>query len=300
MSIPGLPESREGWPPEVLEAAALFSCGDVLERPPFFYAAQPRFAVLEETKRYDDELATASDVIDAPHLAPPFGILTSQTCDIREFGYATPTKPFVSVAPVFDGTDVLPADWLSLLRKGRQIQAFLHVPLLDNYRTGVWVADLRVEFPVEKSWLVGRTPIAGFADDAAAATLGRAISEIRNRPAWADEVIEAVQSVLDTDLRRVRQEDKQLYVQLVSEIAEVGARTDSMVKPRFVQLAAFYEGGISQSSLDWWNSICDAMAEELRSRGIEAHAPTTHDLSACPVTTYKEFRPILLGKHSPR
>lgn len=55
-----------------------------------------------------------------------------------------------------------------------------------------WVADLRLEVPVEKGWLVGRTPIDAFASEDEYEDLALRLAATRERPALAESVIEAV------------------------------------------------------------------------------------------------------------
>lgn len=296
----GLPLSRADWPPEVLDSSARFSCGDVVENPPYFYFANPEFAVMDLTRRYDDGQSNGPEIIDAGEIATPFGIITSQTCDVREVDFDPPSKPFISVAPVFDATDRLPKETLSLLKKGKQIQAWLHLPALSEVRTGLWVADFRIELPVEKSWLVGREPIKGFHDEADARRVPAAVADIRTRPAWATVVIENVQAVLDAELRTLKRENPPLYNSAVSEIDEVGARSDSMLQPSFVQMAAFYETAISDAVASWWTDVTDRVAARLAALGVSAHEPLLLDLLECPVAKYRAFAPVLLGRHSPR
>lgn len=296
----GLPASRAGWRPEVLQAAAQFTCGDVVENPPYFYFADPRHAVMAMTEKYNDSASAGPEIIDASDMAPPFGVITSQTCDLREIDFDPPSKAFISVSPVFDATEVLSRDIQSLLRKGRQIQSWLHLPALSQYRQGVWVADFRLEVPIEKSWLVGRQPISAFASEVDARRVPRAVYEIRSRPAWSDDVVESVQQTLDEALRDVKQDDRILYRSLLTQIAEVGARADSMLEPQWVQVAAFSEGDVDANVAEWWLLTADKIAESLSEKGIEAHEPQLHDLGVCPVAVYREFSPVLLGRHSPR
>lgn len=296
----GLPASRADWPPEVLEAAALFTCGDVVENPPYFYFADPGHAVMAMTEKYNDGISSGPEIIDAGDLSAPFGVITSQTCDLREIDFPVPSKPFISVAPVFDATEVLPQDTQSLLRKGRQVQAWLHLPALSEHRPGMWVADFRLEMPIEKSWLVGRVPLKGFATELEARRVPRAIFEIRSRPAWSDEVVQSVQWTLDTALREVKKADRGLYGSLVAQIAEVGARSNSMLDPEWAQVAAFSEAEVDPDVRDWWRSTAEEIADALAEKSIQAHEPLLLNLQECAVATYREFSPILLGRHSPR
>lgn len=295
-----LPRERAGWPPEVLAAAAAFTSGDVVENPPYFYFADPKYAVLARTKDYFDADYTGSEIVDASELAPPYGVITSQTCDIGEVDFEIPTQPFVAVAPVFDGSR-LDGSTRSLLRAGKRVQGLLHLPALSERTSGFWVADLRLEMPVEKSWLVGQTPIQGFATEAEARRIAEAVCEVRIRPAWDKVVNECVDDTLLAELRTLKADDKPLFLEVATEIEEIGARADSMLAPQVVQLAAFtVTEQLSPSVEQWWRRVSDRIAAAMTGRGITVQPAETFALNHCPVTTHRQFAPVNLGRFSPR
>lgn len=297
MSISGMPSSREGWPPEVLTATALFKCGDVVESPPNFYFANPSYAVLEHTKRYAAEGILEPEVIDAQNTASPFGLITSQTCDIGEVGFDQPSHPFVSVSPVFEGSK-LPGDKRSLLKKGKRIGAFYHVPLLKDYADGFWVADFRLEMPVEKSWLVGRTPIQGFTEEHAR-LVPRVIAEIKERPAWSPLISDNLQPLLLNLLRGLKATSSAVYQSVVSEISEIGARSDSMLNPNWIQIAAFTSGEVSEVTQRWWTEVNDSLRAEGGRVGVAVHTSEMLKLEECPVATYRAYVTFPLTRFSP-
>jgi hypothetical protein len=87
-------------------------------------------------------------------------------------------------------------------------------PLLDrdyiyevapaNAEGGPWVADLRIEMPLEKGLLVGRTPIDAFPDESGYIQFARFLARRRGRPALASVVHEVLSGVT----RRLKDEDK--------------------------------------------------------------------------------------------
>lgn len=174
--------------PGIASAVAKFDQGDIVERPPFFYAAVPSRGVWSTTTLLVDEVSDGEEVVIEvdPEDRPPYGVITSQGCDILDIG----RKPWVQVAPVFDAADIL-ADERRLADVRRD--AVPHLALLDPPRLeGVWVADLRLEMPIEKSWLAGRTPIAGFADDEGRRHFAQRLAGRLERPALPDEIHETV------------------------------------------------------------------------------------------------------------
>lgn len=148
----GLPDSREGWPDGVLEAIGTFVLGDVIDGPPIFYFADPRVPVWEATKH---ALIDEADVVVLDGMSK--ALITSQTCDVGEEDADPPMKPFVMVAPVYDAADILDGGTRSLLKRGRGPAYLVYLPALEP---GFWVADLRIELPVEKGWLAGHVDAA--------------------------------------------------------------------------------------------------------------------------------------------
>jgi hypothetical protein len=120
---------------------------------------------------------------------PPYGMITSQTCDIDE-QRPVPREPFVQVCPAYR----LPNDF-SLGQLGNiQRDRVGHLMMLDAAALGEgnWVADFRIEVPLEKSLLVGRQPIEAFQTPDRYALLGERLAHRRSRPALADSVHEHV------------------------------------------------------------------------------------------------------------
>jgi hypothetical protein len=183
------------WDPRVVEAASQFDQGHLVTQPPFFYAAVPGNGVWETTKLVADEFAEGEDgVIEVdPHDRPPYGILTSQGCDVAD----SQRKPWVQIAPVYPADEeAVGEERLAAIRR----DAVPHLVLLDPPALeGTWIADLRIEVPVEKSWLVGREPIAGFSDTEGRRRFALRLSGRLERPALPD----AVHAALVRPLRRL-------------------------------------------------------------------------------------------------
>ena len=293
-----MPASREAWPADVLAAAAKFKCGDVVEDPPYFYVANPAFAVMEWTFPYNDDQASASEIIDASDMAAPFGLITSQTCDVGEIGFPKPSKPFIAVSPIFDGQDLLDGGIRKLLRAGRQIQGWVHLPALSDRAPGFWVADLRLEMPIEKSWLVGRVPIQGFATEEDARQLPARIDAIRSRPAWSQVIVDEVQGPLAASLRELKTQDRLLFDQVSLELAEIGAAADSLIAPATVQLAVFHELPVSAQVREWWIEMSGLLADRLEARGVSVQPSELLNLSQCSVARYRMFATLGLGNFS--
>lgn len=297
-----LPDSRESWPQEVLDAAALFACGDVVENPPFFYFADPKYGVLRRTKEYFDSEYVGPELLDAPEIGSPFGVLTSQTCDVGEIDFDPPVRPFVSIAPVIDATDLLDGGQRKLLRSGRRIATFLHLPKLSEVATGFWVADFRIELPVEKSWLVGKRPIKGFDTEAQAKLIPKVLNDIRSRPAWARVINICVEGSLRDSLSQLRQKERATFDLVLEQLEQIGVRADNMIEPTTAQLAAFTRAAeIAPSVKAWWSEVTEVIARVLEDEGIVTLPTEIHDLNKCPVATHELYAPVTLGgRYSPQ
>jgi hypothetical protein len=302
MSVPditaGLPVERQQWPDEVLAAAEGFTAGDIVENPPFFYFANPKFAVWAATRNYVED-SEGPEVILADHVAPRYGIITSQTCDLGEVDFDPPTHPWISIAPVYDMSD-MDGGTRSLVKKGKGPLHLLHVPKLTVDTSELWVADLRIEFPVEKSWLVGKQPIAGFTNEREQRAVLKRLELIRCRPSWADKVVDVVQRVLMAELKTLKASEKDTYDAVVTEIEEIGGRSDSLLDPSFIQLGAFCHQPLSAPVEAWWNSVNDVIRDAGGQVGLSVQQPTNEILSSCPVTRYRQFEPVPLTRYSPR
>ncbi|MEX0985346.1 MAG: hypothetical protein WD096_09910 [Actinomycetota bacterium] len=110
-------------------------------------------------------------------VGPQFGMITTQTCDIEEPG--TARKPWVQIAPVYDIEESIKESRGHLLRDRFAYLIHLDHPGLGD---GLWVADFRIQFPVEKSWLVGRATIEAFGEERRYLDLAEKLASQVERP----------------------------------------------------------------------------------------------------------------------
>jgi len=124
---------------------------------------------------------------------PAYGIITTQSCDLAE-ERPNPRQPWLAVAPVYEveaGVTLLDRDYVYEVGPACA-------------EGGPWVADLRIEMPLEKSLLVGRTPIDAFPDERGYIQFARFLARRRGRPALASVVHEVLSGVT----RRLKDEHK--------------------------------------------------------------------------------------------
>jgi hypothetical protein len=186
---------EQPWPEPVRAALEPFLQGHLIEQPPLFYAADLRHPIWRTTRLVAEETIEADrgeDFVDlAPDDRPPYGIITTQSCDLGE-ERPDPRQPWLAVAPVYT---VLPD---SLLRD-REYVFELAPPALDGE---IWVADLRIEMPLEKSLLVGRAPIEAFPREDGYVAFANFLARRRGRPALASVFHE----ILSATTRRLKSE----------------------------------------------------------------------------------------------
>ena len=171
-------DGLQPWPAEVLRAVRRFRQGDVIPLPSTFYLSTPRYPLwrLSLPEAPDD---VDPQIVESEWNEGALGLITSQTCDITEDGRTTPRKPWIQVAPVYD------------LRHAGTLPQHL-VRLTGQDLPGNSIADLRIELPVEKGWLVDQNPIAGFSDAEGFRSLARRLALQRERealPQWVEDLI---------------------------------------------------------------------------------------------------------------
>jgi len=183
------------WPARVPPAVESFLQGHLIVQPPLFYMADLRHPIWGPTRLIADDTHEADRGEDFVDLAlqdrPPYGIITTQSCDLSE-ERPDPRQPWFAVAPVYQVPDESPL-------RDRDYVFELAPPELDGE---VWIADLRVEMPLEKGLLVGRAPIEAFPDEDGYIAFGNFLARRRGRPALASVLHE----VLSVTTRRLKGE----------------------------------------------------------------------------------------------
>lgn len=277
----GVPAEPGGWPSGLLQHLALFRQGSLLERPPFFYFADPTVPVFASTGAYAPD-SEGPEVVELPvESAPPYGLITTQTCDLTEEDSATPVRPWVQVAPVFDAETSLDSGWKKKLKKRSGPQYLLWIPNLDGFH----VADLRIEMPIEKGWLMDRRPIEGFGDDGPA-IVGDRISRLRSRPALPAVVVELVQRSLRQARKTLKATDKVTFDALEEQVFELGVQVNDPKAPSTVGVSFLLVEEISQEAWDWCQTWGDEVRERCKEFGITFAPVMFEQLDKLPASTY--------------
>ena len=202
------------WPQAVQDAAAQFEQGAIVEQPPFFYVGSAEYGIWRLTRETGDP-SLSSELFELDPLdSPPFGMITTETCDLVEED-GRPRQPWISVAPVYELAN-LDTNTLSLLANNRV--AYMRRLTAERFSESTWVADVRIEFPVEKSWLVGKQPIPAFNTLGDKADLAVFLSRRRDRPVLAGQLHKALLTPMRRWIERKKPEQRG---HILAEVAEV-------------------------------------------------------------------------------
>ena len=281
----------EPWPQEVIDAARHFQQGDLIEYPPIAYAASFDYPIwsltrLEATSDDDHGLTEYLGLHDEDR--PPFGIITSQTCDVFE-DRPQPLQPWFDVAPVY----TCPGN--SPLLKRDFIYPLDGFPAPEGEQ---WVVDLRLSASLEKGVLVGREPTDPFGgDEQARIDFGVALGRRPARAALAGAVHLVIERTIDKHKRNTgRRVGKRVY-KLLLQIAE-GTR----LEPRAVRLHAVcrepFEGSITTGEMeDWFDTWYDDAREIAEQNNINLLAPVLHRAESMDVILYDHLVEIRCPLH---
>lgn len=249
------------WPEEVKATLASFKQGDLVKSPPFFYYANPRHALWQLS--CDEENPEPGLVEVEEEDRPIYGLITSQTCDLNE-QRPEPQQPWIKIAPVYNLEGVLDGGRVGQVtqhRIGHLVK--LTGPALPS---GLWVADLRVEFPVEKGWLVGREPIAGFGDEAGFFMLARRLARRSDRPALANSVSDGVVNHLRAKLNKM---NRAKQTRLLDDIREFRLSiTGDRLAPTTARLMVITHNVMSMDIKEWFDEWWQEATHECNVLGL--------------------------------
>lgn len=283
------------WPKEVKEAVESFRQGDLIERPPFFYGhggdvrlwdvgapddPPAEESATKESAERDNPPATLEEepsAVEELHLddSSPYGIITTQTCDLAEQG--EPQQPWFQVSPVYrlEGTKE-EQDRLA----SKQFIHELNGPLPE----GRWVVDLRIEVPLEKSVLVGRVPVRGFASEEDADKFAHQLGRRRARAALANELVDEVIALLRARRGKRKGMWRTQIFRLMLEI-EGGTR----LAPAAVRLHVIANEEPTPDVQEFFDAWEDEARDPAHAVGIELWPTTYHDARSISLVEYDRW-----------
>lgn len=240
----------QSWPEDVVQKLARFRQGSLIARPPFAYHASARAPLWKATRLLPpDPSAPDVDLVELdPDDRPPYGIITTQSCDIDEEGRNR--KPWVQIAPVYPLDVNHPS--LGQVRRWR-IPYLAPVPTLGLH----WVADLRIEFPVEKGWLIEQEPSSAFTDDADFDEFAQHCGRHRSRPGLATSIYDDVLTPLHRELQTLWATDAELAEAFSRQVAHLYVSIGGdRLAPRAVELILVSQDPLPAALVDrlnsWW------------------------------------------------
>jgi hypothetical protein len=265
----------------------------VVERVAVFYWGEPDQPVFALTSEYDTPGVCETEL--------RYGLITTQTCDIGEEDSKAPSRPWVHVAPVYDGLEeregscTLDGGQRKLIARGR-VQHFLHLPGLAD---GFWVADLRLLLPFDKGWLHGRQPIDPFQDERARHEVGRRLAYLHRRPAFDPHFVRVVQQPLMQALNALGKSDAEQYEVLFSEVVEIGVHTDSNIAMTFAEVWALCDGEPSEATREWLCAQWDEWRGNAADVGLTLLPLRIESLEALSAAQYRSLTTVPLANISP-
>ena len=231
----GIPDSKEQWPVGLLDHLRKFEQGHLVRRLPFFYYTDPNNPVYRASLPLDDAEPLIWDAEDFP-----YGIIATQTCDLREEDRKRPRQPWLHCCPVYRVDDPergLPQDQIGHLRKGR-LQHLIWTPDIPESE-GVWAADLRLLVPMEKGWLLGQEPIDGFKDEAGRLQIGERLALIHSRPAFDPALVESVSDPTVAALRNLSRKDPARYEAIADTVYAIAVRSERLAEMTLASVEIF-------------------------------------------------------------
>jgi hypothetical protein len=282
----GLPDE---WPPEVIEAINKFEQGHLIKAPALSYAARLSHPIWDLTRQEAEAEPDTGDVL--VQLAvdesdrPPFGIITTQTCDIAE-DRPEPCMPWIQVSPVYacsDDDPLLGRDYVQTL------------DALQPPEPGKrWVADLRLECPLEKSALVDREPIDPFPSEAERIAFGRLLGERRARAALAESIHEFVS---ETMKKHKRQTGKRVGKRVYKILLEIEGQR---IEPQAVRVHVITvpgQGIDDEEIQEWFDSWWDEARLRAEEHGVNLLKTRFHKATSMDVSLYDSLAEIRCPLH---
>jgi hypothetical protein len=293
---------RAEWPDDVLAAVAAFRQGDLVRSLPLFYWGDPGRAAHSRTRAYATAGHIDAQVIQFNEHAP-FGLVTTQTCDLALEGGGRPKSAWVQLAPVFDATaphptkpgeNALRGDLRKLIAQGRS-QDYLHIPNLPD--DGFWVADLTIEVPVERGWLAAQERLDGFGDEAKREAVGKRLAWLRNRPAFDSRFVDAVQKPMMAALQALRKDDRPMFERMGDQVPEMGVVVNGRLAVAQAELAVLH-AGLDADLTTWWQDRWVELKQNADTAGFNLLPLRLDDIRTLPTVEYQKLTRLPLANLS--
>jgi len=210
--------------------------------------------------------------------------VVSQTCDIAAKGPGS-QHPFVQVCPVRDLGNCLKPGQLADVKR-RKFVSWIY--LTKPPESGVdWAVDLRISIPISKAFLVGVSPVQGFASESDEFALAESIGTKAHRPALHDALsgllVNELRSCVRTSTDGWREEVEQLRLTIVA-----GTR----LEPQRVRLVAITDRKLSHADTQELRACRASLVKRLRRQNIFLEPVRFREIDKIPVSEYRDAVPL--------
>ncbi len=304
MIQPGIPNARADWPAGLLDHLAKFRQGDVVAGFPTSYLGDPDAAVHAQTAAYRDQGVGTIHFDDFP-----YGMIASQTCDIREEISRSPQRPWILVAPVYDGMvtwlpdgsakerSTITSNIRRMLEAGGGPTYLLYLPSFPE--SGFWVADLRLLAPVEKGWLLSKEPISPFSDRGDQEKVAGRFALLFDRPAFDDRFELSVIRPLRTALTELKERDPELMANVWNTIPRIAVMSDDIAEMTYARVVVLAHADPGDAVQAWLDSQAEAWQAAAAESGLTLLPTETRTLSDLPTSDYLKMTTLPLPALAP-
>lgn len=270
-------ESHE-WSDSLKTHLNQFRQGHVISDIPAFFANLNAPDLWNQPRRLIS--AQFPEIVAEPDGVLHRAILLTQGCDILRRN-----TPWITVAPVYDATNRLNAGQRGSA-KGGQTGHLVHITA-GWAKDSFWVADLRLEMPVEKTLLLARQPLAGFHDETGYGQFAERLGARKMRADVPNDVLDHVRAPLFDAVRsRVDQ-----GIAINEGVREIRVQLDDPLEPTRVVVFVVANNGATPDPARWEDVIAEIYPHASES-GLTIVGPEIVTLDEMTATEYITSKPI--------
>lgn len=260
------------WPGGLFEHLDTFRQGHIVEEVPLFFASLSNNPLWSHPRRRmtTGEPEISGDEDGVLHHA----MILTQSCDLMRSD-----NPWITVAPVYDAASRLNEGQIGNARAGKTGH-LVHITA-EWASHGFWVADLRLEMPLEKTLLIAKTPVEAFKDEDRYAVLAKRLGARRERPAVPDNCLEHVVKPLFDAVRRAEGGAEALN----QGVREIRVQCNQPSVATVVTVFVVAERG-EQPRADRWTALVGEIYDAAAQAGITIIGPEILTLDEMTASDY--------------
>lgn len=263
------------WPDGLENRLDTYRQGHVIDDvPPFFLEAENVRLWRPARQRLSSRTPA---IVGEDGCAPRSAMLLTQACDLMKRGNA-----WITVAPVYDAAERLQTAQHAQARTG-QLGHLVHITA-DWAVSGLWVADLRLEMPLEKTALMERLPREAFADEVGYADLAVTLGARRQRPAAPQTCIDLVSEPLYEALRAMPDGGAEMS----AGVREIRFQWNDPTYPTVVSVFVVAVNETSRTSINYegWTKLLSGLYQRASAHGLTIVGPEITSLDDMSATDY--------------